>query len=86
MDYQVEYSIARQVRRSVGPFARAGLVPEYATAKGMTLGAICDQLRAICDQGKSLTIEWGEDPRGDRIPIKRLKQIFAELPVSFRDI
>ena len=86
MDYQVEYSIVRQVRHCVGPFARSGLVPEYATAKGMTLGAVRDQLKAICDQGKSLTIEWGEDPQGDRIPIKRLKQIFAELPVSFRDI
>jgi len=60
--------------------------PERATATGKTLDTIRDQLRAICDQGKSLTIEWGEDPHGDRIPVRRLKQIFAELPVSFRDV
>jgi hypothetical protein len=87
MEYQVEYSIARQVRHHVGPFAGAGMAaPEHATAKGMTLDAIRDQLRSICEQGRSLTIEWAEDPLGDRIPARRLKQIFAELPVDFRDI
>ena len=87
MEYEIEYSIARQVRHQVGPFAGAGMAaPEHATARGMTLDAVCDQLRTICDQGRSLTIEWGEDPQGDRIPAKRLKQIFAELPVDFRDV
>ena len=87
MEYQVEYSIARQVRHQVGAFAGAGMAaPEHATARGTTLDTIRDQLRAMCDQGRSLTIEWGEDPQGDRIPVKRLKQIFAELPVDFRDI
>ena len=87
MEYQIEYSIARTVRHHLGPLAGAGMAPpEHATATGMTLDSIRDQIRAICDQGKSLTIEWGEDPQGDRIPIKRLKEVFAELPVDFRDI
>src|SRR5215467_7547636 len=56
-EYQVEYSIARQVRHQVGPFAGAGMAaPEHATARGVTLDAVRDQLRTICDQGKSLTI------------------------------
>ena len=87
MEYQVEYSIARQVRHQVGAFAGAGMAaPEHATARGTILDTIRDQLRTMCDQGRSLTIEWGEDPQGDRIPVKRLRQIFAELPVDFRDI
>ena len=80
MPYTVSYITSRTVPAAGQVTGSAVTGDSFGIVTGQTIDSVCDQLRAIWQQGQNLTIIEATDPDEDRIPVGELERRYKGRP------